>query len=276
MNRRILGGGYASGPNRHRLLSRWRLQPNATSFPRFSEQDIVQSITCEIQRAYAQQKCHIPHWQADINLTLEVDNNSTLGPTSNFISSVTGGTVNIGFGASLSNTATRIDALNLSLDLDKLSNCGAPVVSGRNLMSDLKISEWLRDSIASAKDKQLVDKRNYIRNCGPTQPLQGSYLALTKTGVPVVLPPNSAPPFKAPLSFGHTVKFIVVADANLSPTLTLANFTLKGVSGSGPLADLKRTGTNTLILTISPTSQSASMLAQQLVFQTFVGQASVR
>ena len=240
------------------------------------EFQINERIYCDLSKAVINAEAHpytdekgrkylpLPmDWGASVAVTLEVDEFTALNPgvsfnevfrnaihqfgpasvPSNIVS--TPQSFNLGFGATLSSTASRIDKFNpyypiadLSKPLSKDSSClpeyeafhraGITPASSSPFIfeSELGIKEWLRDATVAY-----------------------NLIPSGTGGVP-------------PLSY--EIRFVIVSSGNINPTWKLVKWSAN--TGNTPFFSTGRIRTHDLIITIGPKSQSTqnTHLASQI------------
>jgi hypothetical protein len=183
-------------------------------------------------------------WGVQLTLTFTVDESSKLNPGASLIwpykKPLTSDTFTAGVGGQLSSDATRTDKYDSFYTLSDLTHvystsdvCHDPPkgILGPHshsspfvILSDLGIKEWLPEaSIVSAYLRSSRQKPN-----GEGPPLGGSF---------------------ASDSFSYDVKFVIVSDANATPTWKLVRV---ATPSSPALIDTSRTRTHELLITIGP------------------------
>ena len=224
-------------------------------------------------------------WGALIALSLQVDESSSLTPgvTLNTVlpnnTKVFGpgssGTVttsqsrNVGFGATLSSTATRIDKWNPSYSIEFLNDPYEPgsvcqtdpllralrdvradATPARSspfiIESDLGIKDWL---LGAMFVNDLLPSEGVTSGSGGTSDSSG-----TTKGQ----------------SISYDVKFIIVSSGSVTPTWKLVRIT---ANTSGTLFSAGRTRTHELIITIGPTSGKAGDQTSNTHLASQIGQA---
>lgn len=200
------------------------------------------------------------NWGAAVAISLEVDEATALNPGVTFNDILPNAitkfgpvsqSFNLGFGGTLSSTASRIDKFNpyytvaeLSKPLPRYSTCfpqnetfrSAGVTPASSspfiLESDLGIKDWLRDAT-------LVN--NMVKSD------KGSS--------------GSGPPVD---TISYEIKFVIVSSGNVTPTWKLVKWSAN--TGSTPFFSTGRTRTHDLILTIGPDNLNSqnSHLASQI------------
>jgi hypothetical protein len=160
--------------------------------------DIVQRVKCELAYAVPDFSGQYPsgdyqwmkYWTAKVDLSLDVNDNSSVKPNSSYTSPVTKGTFAIAAGAELSNQAQRTEKLSFTLSMKELvenrnsTYCLLPFQLG--LLGNLGLEEWVVSALAPAENGQLT--------IGFHQPPSGK-----PTSIPIVGPSvNAAPELNAP------------------------------------------------------------------------------
>ena len=204
-----------------------------------------------------------PNWIAQVAISLQVDELVSLDPGLSFnqtmANAVTafgvGNTVttpqsfSLGFGATLSSTATRIDKFNPQYSIaflsqyaathSKYSVCNngndpfagiAPSSSPFQIESSLGIKEWLVGAL-----------------------LVNSYLPsdVVQADVDTTGKKNSGPGTKTKAdTISYEIKFVIISNGNVTPTWKLVKVSAN--SGSAPFFGVGRTRTHDLIITIGP------------------------
>jgi hypothetical protein len=256
------------------------------------EFEIKKRIFCDLREAvqaadrFPLREARIPEeWGAQLSLTLQVDETTSLNPgvTLNtsyptvisypakavtplgmLAATTTSQSFGLGFGATLSSTATRQDKFDpyysmktLKKPIDKLSVCydGPPYTKNDPFLtegwtpassspfvveSDLGITEWLIGAM----------QFSHVLPSDVPQLQQ-------KTPLPKGTSEN------VPDTITLEIKFIIVTSGNVTPTWKLARISAN--TGSSPLFNTGRTRTHDLIITIGNPSQIASThLASQI------------
>jgi hypothetical protein len=215
-----------------------------------------------------------PNWIAEVVLSLQVDESVSLNPglslNQTMANAVTvfgvGNTVttpqsfSLGFGATLSSTATRIDKFNpqysiafLSQPASKYSVCIngndplesiAPSSSPFQIESNLGIKEWLVGAL-----------------------LVNSYLPsdLVQPDTPSTGKPKAGGGKKTKAdTISYEIKFVIISNGNVTPTWKLVKVSAN--TASAPLFGVGRTRTHDLIITIGPNTIATdnSSLASQI------------
>ena len=239
------------------------------------EFQIKERIKCDLrdavvnvqQKYYSEEGKSYPYlpanWGVSVALSLEVDEATSLNPGASFNevfanaihkfgpanTVTTPQTFNLGFGATLSSTASRIDKFNpfyTIADLSKLpipSSCSpegetfhkngiTPASSSPFILeSDLGIRQWLRDAT-------LVNK-----------------LIKSDTGGGSGTPTDT---------ISYEIKFVIVSSGNITPTWKLVKWSAN--IGSTPLFYTGRIRTHDLIITVGPANNTTrdSHLASQI------------
>jgi len=203
-------------------------------------------------------------WGAQVSISLQIDEGSTLSPgvalnkvLPNVFTPFPSGTVmtpqsfSLGWGGTLSSTATRIDKFDYYWPVSdliskptKASTCHGvndpfrmrgvePASSSPFILSDLRIKEWL-------------DGAMYTNRAIP------SLGAASGAGA------------KKPDVISMEIKFVIVSSGNVSPTWKLVRVSAN--TGNSPLFAAGRTRTHDLIITVGPNDEAAknSHFASQL------------
>lgn len=166
-------------------------------------------------------------WAVQTTLDLQVDESSSFNPGVTLTEPLrASGTFTLGLGGVLSSQGTRGEKFGAYWNLDKLrSRTGNPCrsdeerVSGSSLLlSELGVTEWLRDSLKS---------RFYLPS---------------STG-------EKGDPFFKQDFLSYHVRFVVVSSGGISPTWKLVRISTGGL----PLVAAGRTRTHDLLLTFGPT-----------------------
>jgi hypothetical protein len=215
-----------------------------------------------------------PDWGAQVALTLEVDETSAFTPGVAFNqvlpnavavfgpgtagSVTTGQSFSLGFGGTLSSTATRIDKFNpywsiadLAIPIKSTSSCypqndpfianGIKPASSSPLIieSQLGIKDWLVGAM-------------FVDEIIPSTPQKSSSSGGAGGG-------GGA----KPESISIEIKFVIVTSGNVTPTWKLVKVS---ANSSSPFFNTGRTRTHDLIITIGPNSQQTnnSHLAAQI------------
>jgi len=216
------------------------LEEPGESAPRFSEFSpggtlafkIKAKVYCDIVDAVVATRSEgiLPTgWAVQTTLNLQVDESSSFNPGVTFIEPLRASeTFTLGLGGVLSSQGTREEKFGAYWNLDKLrSRTGNPCrsdeerVSGSSLLlSELGVTEWLRDSLKS---------RFYL---------------------PSSAGEKSDPFFKQDFLSYH-VRFVVVSSGGITPTWKLVRVSTG--NGGLPLVGAGRTRTHDLLLTFGPT-----------------------
>jgi hypothetical protein len=196
-------------------------------------QDIALNIRCEVQDAvvhlYQRNAPIDPEnrnlrwfdtWAVQLALTLTIDEKGSFNPTASWAPP---GSFGLGLGGTLSADASRVDKISyffLVSDLKKFDACPA---DARNrgpfiLESDLKLEEWLSDTMEAA------DNGNTPVPAGTNGPFKSNVLS-------------------------HEVKFDVVSSGNITPSWKIRQV---AINGSGNFATASRDRTQDLIMTFGP------------------------
>lgn len=130
--------------------------------------EIVQRVKCELAYAVPDFSGAYPsgdyqwmkYWTAKVDLTLDVNDQSSVKPNSTYTTPVTQGTFTIGAGAELSTQAQRIEKLSFTLSMKELvegrnsTYCLLPFQLG--LLGNLGLNEWVVSALAPAASGQLT------------------------------------------------------------------------------------------------------------------------
>jgi hypothetical protein len=227
-----------------------------------------------------------PGWVAQVALSLQVDESVSLNPgltlnqaMANAVtvfgvqnSVTTPQSFNLGFGATLSSTATRIDKFNPQYsvaflskprtrdtvcdpDNDPFKRVGwtTPLSSPFLIESDLGIKDWLLGAM-------------FVNDLLPSDvtPSKPAPAAATKSGAGGGA--GSAGGGSGPKAdtVSYEIKFVIVSNGNVTPTWKLVRVSAN--SGSSPFLGVGRTRTHDLIITIGPntTQTDNAHLASQI------------
>jgi hypothetical protein len=137
---------------------------------------IVFNVTCEVRDALVQFYQDYPDglflntWGVQVTLNLQVEEKTSVNPTGNWMPpSPAASLFNLGFGATATGDATRIDKINWFLPVNQFRGkpaCGSQRPNGVFLLeSDLRLKEWLYDAINATRTRN-VDFSNDTVN-GP-------------------------------------------------------------------------------------------------------------
>lgn len=165
----------------------------------FAVAEIVQRVKCELAYAVPDFGGRYPsggyqwmkYWTAKVDLTLEVNDSSSIKPNSTYATPVTGGTFTIGAGGELTTQAQRTEKLSFTVSMKELVEsrgstfCLLPQRAG--LMGNLGLEEWIVSSLAPVENRQLT--------IGFHQPPTGK----TAT-IPIEGPKSAAPKVVQPLA----------------------------------------------------------------------------
>lgn len=191
---------------------------------------IREKIYCDIVQAVHDNDALLPaRWGAQVTVDLQVDETGALNPGVSFIEPLSDGqSRSLGLGVTLSSQGTREDKFGNYWNLDKLRKFSggtckvdSPYWHGSSLLleSDLGISTWLRDRLASD-------------------------IALPSSQ----LPSDAGDTFKQDVMSYH-VKFVVISSGSVNPVWKLVRFS----AGDGStLATANRTRTHDLLITFGP------------------------
>ena len=191
---------------------------------------IVFNVTCEVRDAIVQLYQNYPDgafmntWGVQVTLNLQVEEKTSANPTGNWTPpSPTSSLFNLGFGATATGDATRIDKINWFLPIQQFKGkpvCGDQRPQGVFLLeSDLRLKEWLYDAITATKTRN-VD----FSNDTPDGPFKQNVLS-------------------------HEVKFEVLTNGNAVPGWKLTRVTINQ-TGTGLTASRDRT--HDLTITLGP------------------------
>jgi hypothetical protein len=195
--------------------------------------DIVDNITCEVRDAvydlyagYAgDQISFLDNWGAQIDLTLTVNENSSVAPTTQFfpIGQPKNWSFNWGVNANVNPSATRTETVSYFYLISELRKYKCPWrPSGAMLLeNDLKFKEWLFDAVG-LKETNVA-------------PLPASAASAT-SGKPTNV-------------LTHTVTFVLTTSGGVTPQWALVNASFIHVP-----VNLGRMRTNTLLVTLGPTA----------------------
>lgn len=198
-------------------------------------QSIVYNVTCEVQDAiddiynnpaHARKTTFLDTWGVQINLSLQVEEKSSVNPLANWLPPSPASSIfNLSAGGTLSADATRQDKLNSFFtvaELRKLGRCDKNARPGGLLLmqSDLGLYEWLNANVIAADTHKIQYSKDY-----------------------------SDGPFKTNV-LSHEVKFDITSTGNLTPGWKLTKVM---VNQSGNLFSATRDRTNDLIITLGPT-----------------------
>ena len=257
----VFGAGI--GAERRQLLLRHWLETPTASFGRYHEERSVASPSKLTPLA----KGPIPlDWIAQISLSFQVDESSALSPGVTLNTTLPNAVKvfgpqssvsvsqsrSVGFGGTLSSTATRIDKFDPSYSVRYLmipdgpnSACTSdPFVTQLNWIPDssspfilegnLGIEDWLFGAILTDLFLHSAD-----------------------------LPKGGTGGAQKPDTISYEVKFVIVSNGNVTPTWKLVNIS---ANTSGTFFSTGRTRTHDLILTIGPndTTTIYSHLASQI------------
>jgi hypothetical protein len=210
--------------------------------------EIVRNVHCEVKRAVTKVieddkflAATVNHgrrlapwlekWGVQIQLTLQVEEKSSVNPTLTYVPNPVSALFTLGAGASVSSQATRIDILHSFYTVQDLvrlpKNCAPanPAQGSFLLESDLKLRQWLADTV-------LVSATGDVNV--PTKPEDS--------------------PMKEDGVISHQVKFEVDTVGALTPTWKLTQVT---VNPDAPFLAASRNRIHDLIITLGPTSQSS-------------------
>jgi hypothetical protein len=153
--------------------------------------DIVQRVKCELAYAVPDFSGRYPsgnyqwmkYWTAKVDLTLDVNEQSSVKPNSSYTTPVTSGTFAIGATGELSTQAQRIEKLSFTLSMKELvegknsNSCLLPFQFG--LLGKLGLHEWITSALAPTETGQL--KIGYHQPpTGKTNPIPGPVVDASK------------------------------------------------------------------------------------------------
>lgn len=204
-------------------------------------QAIVQNVTCEIQNAVYDvinndksdlaagriKKRHtawLDNWGVQSTLTLTVDENTTLAPSTSWIpASMARAVFSLAGGVTVGADATRIEKMNGFYSVQKLAErrcADSSRPGGRFIMqNNLKLEEWLYDNI------QVSDSGELTFPDDPKGPLGQNVIS-------------------------HEVKFVVTTNASVTPGVKWKRVSL---DPAGTLISGGRVRTDDLLITLGPT-----------------------
>lgn len=211
--------------------------------------DIVQSIHCELRNSVnyviAEDIKNVKYnrvrtapwlddWGVQVGLILRVEENGAVSPNAVWTRlGVASPLFTLGFGGTLSSTATREDKLNYYYRVSELLKFGVcpsssiPRNSGSLLVrSDLKLREWLVATVLASGTNAIT------------------------------VPTNTATPLKQN-ALSHEVKFQVVSSGNITPAWDLKNI---DYNKSGSFLSSGRTRVHSLIVTFGPAERNTDGL----------------
>ncbi|MEH2546003.1 hypothetical protein V1283_002648 [Bradyrhizobium sp. AZCC 2262] len=145
---------------------------------------IVQRVKCELAYAVPDFRGHYPsgdyqwmrYWTAKVDLTLDVNDLSSVKPNSSYVTPVSQGTFSIGATGELSTQAQRVEKLSFTLSMNELvenrnnTNCLLPFQLG--LLGNLGLHEWVVSALAPTETGQLKIGYHQPPN-GKTNPIPG-------------------------------------------------------------------------------------------------------
>ena len=201
---------------------------------------IVFNVQCEVRDAIVQFYQQYPNglflntWGVQVTLNLQVEEKTSVNPTGNWLPPSSASSVfNLGFGATATGDATRIDKVNWFAPISDFKGkraCGDQRPNGVFLLeSDLRLKEWLYDAIQAQVTKNI--------NFG-NETVNG--------------------PFKQNV-ISHEVKFEVTTAGNLVPGWKLTRLAINQ-SGTGLTASRDRT--HDLTITFGPAEPTATVVAK--------------
>jgi hypothetical protein len=198
-------------------------------------QSTVYNVTCEVQDAidkiynnpdHPRKSTFLDTWGAQIALSLQVEEKSSLNPAVNWLPpSPPTAVFNLLLNGSLSADAIRQDKLNSYYTVQQMRALG-PCVPGTRagglllMQSDLGLEEWLRDNVTAADTGVIQYATDY--SDGPL-----------KTNV-----------------LSHEIKFDITDTGGITPGWKLRRF---GINQSGNFISATRDRLNDLTITLGPT-----------------------
>jgi hypothetical protein len=233
-------------------------------------------------------------WIAQLSLSLEVDESSALSPGVTFNQVMAnsiktfgvGNTVttpqsfNLGFGATLSSTATRTDKFDPTYSIAWLilpntqhdiciqkndifyATGVVPAQSSPLIVSDLGIEKWLLGAMLT---ENLLPSQPPIQpKAAKKKPTKVADLSGNTGGSGSSGSGGGGGGSLGPFSVSVEIKFVIVSSGNVTPTWKLVNISAN--TGSSPLFSAGRTRTHDLIITVGPATQQTqnSNLALQI------------
>ena len=205
-----------------------------------------------------------------MTLSLQVDEIGGIGPNAVYSSVANPEQFILGFSATLSSQAERIDKFNMFYRVKDLRKPVDPdndiCVAGSNkegsslfLESDLGIQKWINDAL-------LIDRRLPSSSSAPTS-------------APSLSTPPSAKGQSGsqagtakPDTISYEVKFILISGGNLNPSWKLARVSVN--TANTPLLSANRTRTHDLIITLGPSTGADGQKAQDLHLASQIGAAT--
>lgn len=223
--------------------------PELQEFPAASSQllvkEIVRNVHCEVKRAITavieedkrlaaingrRLAPWLEKWGVQIQLTLQIDEKGTVAPSLTYTPNPVSTLFSLGAGAAASTQATRIDILHSFYTVQDIyrlpKNCAPadPAQGSFLLESDLKLRQWLADTVLSSSTGDIIPPTN---------------------------PDDS--PMKEDGVISHEVKFEVDTSGAITPTWRLTQVT---VNPDAPFLSASRNRSHDLLITLGPTSIS--------------------
>jgi hypothetical protein len=130
--------------------------------------DIVQRVKCELAYAVPDFRGQYPsggyqwmkYWTAKVDLTLDVNDLSSVKPNSSITGPTAGGTFTLGAGGEFSTQAERTEKLSFTLSMKELVEnrdstfCALPEKLG--LLGNLGLREWIMSALSPVENRQLT------------------------------------------------------------------------------------------------------------------------
>jgi hypothetical protein len=210
--------------------------------------DVVYNVTCEVRNAvhdlYADyagrdEISFLDNWGAQIDLTLTVNENSSVAPATQFfpIGQPKNWMFNWGVNANVNPSATRTDTVSYFYSISELKN-SPPCIWRPNgpmlLETDLKFKEWLYDAVG-------------VKITGAASLPAGAAPA----GGAASAPSGASGGTKPTNVLTHTVTFVLTTSGGVTPQWALRNASFIHVP-----VNLGRMRTNTMLVTLGPTAQA--------------------
>ena len=206
--------------------------------------DVVTNIYCEVRDAVYylyhsdyphEQYAFLDNWGAQIDLTLTVNENSSVAPATQFfpIGQPKNWMFNWGVNANVNPSATRTDTVSYFYPISELKKYKCPwrPSGGMLLESDLKFKEWLFDAVGL----KITGEASLPAGGAASAPSAAS---------------GSAKPTNV---LTHTVTFVLTTSGGVTPQWVLRNASFIHVPvNSG------RIRTNTMLVTLGPTAPAPS------------------
>jgi hypothetical protein len=246
-------------------------------------------------------------WVVQLSLSLEVDESSALNPgvtynqvMANAIKTFgVGNTVttaqsfNLGFGATFSSTATRIDKFDPEYTIKFLmrpfrsydvchpendiflrNQLVAANSSPFLIISDLGIKEWLMGALLT--ERYLPSQPPVPKPKPKAKPIEITTKDGTKINIPTSDSGGADTTSKAggsgslgPFAISNEIKFVIVSNGNVNPSWKLVSISAN--TANTPLFGVNRTRTHDLIITVGPDTASAQNAALPLAIGNAVG-----